>query len=359
MIRVGTAPVPASTAYTALLYTAVENAGATVDDITVRKLFRRRYDVVHVHWPEWYLYRRPFVRMVARSMLMLAGLAWARRRGARLVWTAHNLLPHEHTPPRYSRWFFWAFTGLVDAVISPTESGLAPLGRRFPRLAGKPATVVPLGHLRGKYPDHGSRALAKEQLAIPGDAQVATFFGHIRPYKDVPGLVRTFRALDDATPVLLVGGRPLDEQTRAAVVEAAGDDHRVRLHLGFVDDEDVQHYLRAADIVVLPYGESSNSFVALLALSYDRPILAPAIGGFPELARAVGPAWVRLYDGDLTVGELADAIAAAEERRAHAARPDLDAFSWDVIAASTLAVYRDAVGGDIGENTMMPTAAQR
>jgi beta-1,4-mannosyltransferase len=346
LIRVGTAPVPASTTYTSLLYAAVETAGATVDDITVRKLLSRRYEIVHLHWPEWYLYRRPFPRMVARSATVLVALAWARRRGARVVWTAHNVFPHERVGRRFGKWFFWVFTGLVDAVVSPTESGLEPLRRRFPRLARKSMTVIPLGHLRGRYSDHGSRAMARERFGIDADAEVATFFGHVRPYKNVDRLVREFRRVTDPDAVLLIGGRPLDDAVRADIEDAAGDDGRIRLHLGYVEDDDVQHFMRAADIVVLPYAESSNSFVALLALSFDRPILAPAIGAFPELAATIGPAWVRLYVGDLTAAVLSEALAAVHRTAANRTTPNLDNFSWPTIAAATIGVYRCAMGDE-------------
>jgi glycosyltransferase involved in cell wall biosynthesis len=343
---VGTTPAPSVNAYASMLYAAIERAGATVDVITIRRLFRRRYDIVHLHWPEWFLYERPRARMIVSTLALLTGLAWARARGARLVWTAHNLAPHERTARRYTDWFFAVFTRLVDAVISPTQSGLAPLGERYARLARAPTAVIPLGHLRGRYPDHGSQAKAREWLGIPPEANVATFFGNVRPYKNVPQLIRQFRALDDPNSVLLIGGRPLNDDVRVQVEEAAGGDERVRLHLRFVVDEDVQHYMRAADVVVLPYAETSNSFVAMVALSFDRPVLAPAIGSFPELAAAVGPSWVRLYSGDLTPEGLGDALAAARVQPPDGAAPDLDSFSWSSIAADTVALYRSVIQTD-------------
>ena len=131
--------------------------------------------------------------------------------------------------------------------------------------------------------------MARARLGIADDAVVATFFGHVRPYKGVAALVHTFRSSATPVRVLLVCGRPLDDEVRQDVEDAARGDERVRLRLAFIADDEVQHLLRAADLVVLPYAESSNSLVALLALSFDRPILAPAIGAFPELARTVGP----------------------------------------------------------------------
>jgi glycosyltransferase involved in cell wall biosynthesis len=336
---VGTTPKPASTTYTSLLYEAVEARGVTIEEITVGALLRRRYDIVHFHWPDWYLSPRPGPSMVFHASAMLVALAWARKRGARVVWTAHNLVPHERRSPRMSRWFYWAFTGLVDAVIVPTASGVDPMRRRFPRLAAAPTAVVPLGHLAGRYPDHGSRAVARAHLGLAPEGPVITYFGHIRPYKNVPGLVDRFRLLPDHDITLVVAGRPLNDDVRAAVEAAAAGDPRVRLHLAYIDDEEVQHYMRGADLVVLPYAESSNSFVALLALSFDRPILAPDIGAFPELAAAVGTRWVRLYRDDLSGHALAVAVDAARRCPIDGARPDLTAFDWTSVGEQTVSAY--------------------
>ena len=43
----------------------------------------------------------------------------------------------------------------------------------------------------------------------------------------------------------------------------------------FVPDGEVQHYLLAADAVVLPFKEILTSGSAMLALSFGRPVVAP------------------------------------------------------------------------------------
>jgi beta-1,4-mannosyltransferase len=42
--------------------------------------------------------------------------------------------------------------------------------------------------------------------------------------------------------------------------------------------------MRAADLIALPYKEILNSGSAILALSFDRPILVPAAGALAELS---------------------------------------------------------------------------
>ena len=54
--------------------------------------------------------------------------------------------------------------------------------------------------------------------------------------------------------------------------------------------------MNAADVVALPYAETFNSGAALLALSFNRPIVAPASGSFPKTAGSRGSAPLHLTD---------------------------------------------------------------
>ncbi len=333
-MRVCTTPDPADNLYVRKLCTALADAGAEISVLTVRGLVTRDHDIVHLHWPEWQLRGARPLTVAWRAAALLGGLAVSRLRGARVVWTVHNVEPHESTPPLLSRPYWWLLTSMVDGVISPSHSGVGRLRRRHPRLATRPTAVIPIGHLRGEYPDHGSRELARRRLGIADEATVLVCFGLIRRYKGVPALIRAVRAIDDPDVVLLVAGRPVGDVIRREVEQAAGDDPRIRLRLEHVPDDDVQDVLRAGDVVVLPYARSSNSFVALLALSFERPIVAPAIGAFPDLADQFSAAWIQLYEGDITPEVL---LAARDRAREAPPAPlDLEPFDWAGIATSTI-----------------------
>ena len=104
--------------------------------------------------------------------------------------------------------------------------------------------------------------------------------------------------------MLIVAGEPRAAALRAEIERAAAGDPRIELRLAFVPDEALQVYLRAADLVVLPYEEILNSGAALLALSFDCPILVPDKGSLEVLRADVGPDWVRLYQGALSTETL-------------------------------------------------------
>jgi glycosyltransferase involved in cell wall biosynthesis len=235
----------------------------------------------------------------------------------------------------------------VDAVIHPSLAGQAAVEARYPELAARPHAVVRMGHFRGAYPAHVSREEARAGFGIARDARVLTFLGLVRPYKNVPHLIRTVRSLPPETgAVLLVAGEPLTPELEAAVRAAADEDPRIRLSLRHVPDEDVQRYLLAADLVVLPFTDITNSGSALLALSFDRPILLPGIGAMGELQSLVGAEWVRTYDGELTGSTLCQAIAWAVQRPQ--GPPNLEPLDWDVIARETRALYQAAVAAPSG-----------
>lgn len=329
--------------YVERLYDAVRATGVVVDGYSSAAVASGRYSVWHLHWPELFLNEPgPAATTAVRGLRLLRAVARARRRGLAVVWTVHNLAAHDRQHPRLESAFWAVFPRLVDGTIALSEGGRAAALERFPALRRRPAAVVPLGHYRGAHPAGVGRDEARRRLGIDPGARVVGFFGLVRPYKGVPELVRSFRALPDPDLVLLVAGPPRTPSLAREVDAAAGDDPRIRLRLELVPDDEVQHHVVAADLVALPYTAVQNSSAALLALSFDRPVLVPELGAMAELRNAVGADWVRLFPGPLTPGELAAAMAWAREGGRGPTAP-LDAFAWDDVAAGTVAAYRAAL----------------
>lgn len=324
--------------YNSLLYRQLTDLGVAVTECSIDRLIRERYDVWHLHWPESIL-NRPWWQ--SRLLLDTFGglLRLARHRGTRIVWTVHNLRAHERLHPRLEARLWRELTAHLDGYIALSEGGRRAVLAAHPALAERPGFVIPHGHYRGAYPDTVSRAAARQALALPAGARTVLWLGQIRPYKNLTGLIDAFRLLPASDLRLLVAGRPVSRDLARQVRALAADDWRVRLHLNFVPPEEMQLYLRAADLVVLPYREILNSGSAILALSFARPILVPVRGALAELSREVGPGWVRTYHGDLAPAHLSAALdwALAAPRDA----PQLfQQLSWERIARQTLAAYQ-------------------
>ncbi len=55
------------------------------------------------------------------------------------------------------------------------------------------------------------------------------------------------------------------------------------LHTHFISNEDVKYYFCAADFVMQPYKNATQSGVTPLAYHFEKPMLVTNVGGLPDL----------------------------------------------------------------------------
>ena len=326
--------------YTRLLYEGMEaETNVEVDGFSMFEPLQRRYDVWHVHWPEDFL---SYPSKVAAYFYVTAELllfAWARLWGTKLVWTVHDLGPHESYHPRLEALFWPLFLPMVDGIISLSETARAEAYERFPVLRSVPSAIVPHGHYRTAYPDPVPKAEARRRFNLEADAPVILFVGRIRPYKNVVSLIETFRQWKNPEARLVVAGNPVSDDLSERICTAAERDARIRSDLRFIEEGEMPALIATADLVVLPYETIMHSGSALLALSFDRPVLVPDRGAMTELQQRVGPEWMRTYSGELTPAVLADGMEWAQTTP-RADRAPVEDLEWSRLARQTVALYR-------------------
>ncbi len=232
-------------------------------------------DVVHIHWPSFMYTAQGSLRGVASGFLRFVLLfALVRLKTRHIWWTAHNLMPHDRCRfPVVDTWARRWLIRLASVVWVHGEQAEAVLVERFPSARCK-CRRIPHGHWIGHYrPDH-TRASARRALGIDDGAFVYLFFGQIKPYKNLEGLIRVFKQSAPRDALLLVAGRFSDSAYQARVEAAAGGDPRIRLDARFVPDELVSAYVAASDTLCIPYREILTSGTAMLAMSFGKPVVS-------------------------------------------------------------------------------------
>jgi glycosyltransferase involved in cell wall biosynthesis len=335
---------PAS--FLALLRQGLMRAGAVVlDHRPVRigwSMRQREVDVVHLHWLEYAAASdsRPFVGWalswfrVARLITFLLVLR-ARRIG--VVWTIHNLSPHQPIRPRAERTCARAVYALATEVIVHSDYSARRASETFRTRRARPLRVIPHANYIGAFPEPAaSREQLRAALEIPANGFVYLAFGLIRGYKRLPLLVEQFGQLDGEDLRLIIAGPPSQPEELASVQRAAARDARVIVRAEYIPDAEVAELHLAADAAVLAYSDLFSSGALLLALSFGLPAIAPAAGTSGELFSS--PA-VELFHSD----DLRDAmIRVRSGGRASAARASAESFPWSQAAAQTLAAYGSA-----------------
>ena len=332
---------PESNPYIDGLYGAIRAEGVIVDDFTRARLLGR-YDVIHVHWPEFLVrWNGGIIRGITDALKVICLISVARWRGARLVWTGHDLAPHESRYPRLESAYLRAFFRRTDHLISLSKAGIEALRAGQPEVRGAPASVVPHGHYRDHYPPAGDRAAARSALRISGSGPLLLALGMIRSYKNFPALVTAVRQVGGPDVQLAVAGAVFEPRLADELAAAKGDDPRIYLRLSRASVAEVALWHAASDVVTLPYTEGTtlNSGAAHLALSYDRPIVVRDTPTMRELRDLVGASWVYLYEGGPAEAVALAIVAVSQERPASC---NLDALNWAPLGRATVAVYHSA-----------------
>jgi beta-1,4-mannosyltransferase len=139
--------------------------------------------------------------------------------------------------------------------------------------------------------------------------------------------------------MLLIAGKCGDASIESELSALEKQCERITCRFSLIPENEMQFHLNACDLAVFPYRDILNSGSAILALSFDRPVLVPAKGAMAELRELVGAEWVMTYDGELTGDVLREALQWATETP-RPARCDLAALDWNTIADQTFAAYR-------------------
>jgi len=273
---------------------------------------------LHLHWLHSVMRSATSIKEArALGRAFLGRLDAYRSAGGRLVWTVHNVLPHETRFEAAEAELCGKVAARADVVhvlAARTAEAVAP----WYRLPPDRLLHVPMSSYAGVYPDHVPRLEARQRLHLQADELVFLALGAIRPYKDLDGVLDAWAALEPAARRLVIAGPVTEEAGVAELVARARAASGVLVEPRKIPVADMQLFLRAADVAVLPYPGALNSSALMLALTFGLPAIVPSGTG---LADEVGPAFASVYDPTRPDGlrdalERAGALATPEARAA-------------------------------------------
>ena len=199
----------------------------------------------------------------------------------KIVCIADNIIPHEKR--KGDNLFTKFFIKPIDAFIVMSEKVMSDL-----KLFDKAKRVQLIQHpLYDNFGEKIDQQLAKKNIGIKGEEKIILFFGFIRKYKGLDILLDALAILkkENTTSfkVLIAGEfyedrKPFDEQ-----VEKLGLQEMLILRTDFISDSEVRNYFCAADVVIQPYRNATQSGVTPLAYHFEIPMIVTNVGGLPAL----------------------------------------------------------------------------
>ncbi|MES1221438.1 MAG: glycosyltransferase, partial [Bacteroidota bacterium] len=205
----------------------------------------------------------------------------------RIVCIADNIIPHEHRigDKPFTKYFLKS----CDAFITMSEKVMDDL-RIFEK--NKPARLVQ-HPMYDNFGDIISKEEAREKLGaclsgrqVGSQESIVLFFGFIRKYKGLDLLLQAMadERIKKAGIKLLVAGEFYEnEKQYHDLIETLGIKDQLILKTDFIPDSEVKYYLCAADAVIQPYRNATQSGVTPLAYYFEKPMVVTNVGGLPSL----------------------------------------------------------------------------
>jgi glycosyltransferase involved in cell wall biosynthesis len=194
----------------------------------------------------------------------------------RIICIADNVIPHEKRPgdKPFTRYFLKS----CDAFITMSEKVLNDL-RLFEKV--KPARLV-THPLYDNFGEIISKSAARSKLGLPEQEKIILFFGFIRKYKGLDLLLEAMPFLP-GIQLMVAGEFYEDEKQYQEQIDRLGIRSQLILKTDFIPDSEVKYYLCAADAVIQPYRNATQSGVTPLAYHFEKPMVVTNVGGLPAL----------------------------------------------------------------------------
>ncbi|MCB1733932.1 MAG: glycosyltransferase [Gammaproteobacteria bacterium] len=241
-------------------------------------------DIIHLHWPEMFYRNDGDGTAQERADLFLARLKEFKALGVRVIWTIHNLFPHDSYDSELDVHVYREVAALADVVVHHCARSRELIAEQYPPRPDVPQVIAPMGNYLGQR-NHSDQIESRRRLDLPEDAFVFLLFGALKGYKGLFNVVDAFRRLKSSgRPIYLVvagnaslsgwRGRFLDLRNRIPRRWQG----RLRLHLGHVPADDVQYFVNACDAMILGHVRGLNSSLALLGMTFGKLIVGPDLG---------------------------------------------------------------------------------
>ncbi len=277
--------------------------------------------------------------------------------GKKIAFTAHNVnqARRDGNDSLLNRITLRIQYHLCDHIFVHTRKMKEELCQDF-GVSGNAVTII-RHPINDAFPDTAlTPSEAKQKLSLREEEKAILYFGRLRPYKGIEHLLAAFQLLVAKHPDyrLVLAGEPKkgSEAYREEIEHKVANDFKpgqVISRIQFIPDNEMELYLKAADVLVLSYKEIFQSGVLFLAYSYGLPVVATDVGSFREEI-VEGKTGFLCKPGDVEdlAGTLEKYFASELYRELRTRRQEIREYafrvhSWDAVAELTRKAYQQAL----------------
>ncbi len=256
----------------------------------------------------------------------------------RIIAITDNVIPHEKRPgdTALTRYFLRS----CHAFIAMSEKVFDDL-KKF--IHHQPALQV-RHPLYDNFGEPVSKQEACKELNIDPNNRIVLFFGFIRNYKGLDILLKAIKITAEKitdVKLLIAGEFYEDEKPYQELIDTLGVRDKLIIRTSFIPDNEVRYYLCAADVVVQPYRNATQSGVTPLAYHFEKPMIVTNVGSLPAMVPHHQVGLVTTPDPEAIANAIVEYFQLGENYFIPHLRREKTLYSWNRMTESILKLAND------------------
>ncbi len=230
-------------------------------------------DVIYYDWIQSFILGKSLPVTLLKCVLFWLEIQYlVQIRRIPIVHTLHNMRNHARRWVKIEKWMYQFFLRKCSRIRVYSDTTRTKATRFF-QLNPDRLFVLPDIPYHYYYPNTVTRAESRAFLHLNETAFVYLFVGMVKPYKGLEECIQTFAQLDIPDAWFIIAGASDNKTYEQSIRKKAESCDRILYHSSFVKLEEIQYYMNAADVVLLPFKNVEHSGSVDLALSFGKPII--------------------------------------------------------------------------------------
>jgi len=255
----------------------------------------------------------------------------------RVICIFDNVIPHERKP--FDRLLTKYFTQSIDGAVVMSRS----VGDDLKRFRTNIPVIYSPHPLYDNYGDIIPRGAALKKLSLPDEYSYLLFFGFIRAYKGLDLLLEAFadnRLRNRKLKLIVAGEFYENDLPYRELINRTGIENDVILFDRFIKEDEVALFFSAADLIVQPYRNATQSGVTQIAFHFEKPMLVTDVGGLSEIVPDGKCGYVVKPEPEFIAEAITDFFDNQRNIQfAEGVKQEKTKFTWDKLTASIKVIY--------------------
>lgn len=240
---------------------------------TWKSIRQHRPDIVYYDWIQSFILGKSLPVTLLKCLLFWLEIQYlVHIRRTPIVHTLHNMRNHARRWVKIEKWMYRFFLRHCSRIRVYSDTTRTKAARFFQLDASRIFTVPDIPY-HYYYLNTATRTESRTFLKLDEKEFIYLFMGMVKPYKGLEECIDTFARLAMPGTRFIIAGASENKGYERSIREKADKSASILYHALFVKPEEVQYYMNAADVVVLPFKNVEHSGSVDLALSFGKPVI--------------------------------------------------------------------------------------